>query len=321
MAWTDKQLRAHKKASAGLSVATSTMGITALGLAGARAGAPRALKMAHQAGRLKNVKPKQLKAFKAKSTGLQNGLITTSAGVGGVGGLNYAAIQNAEAKRRPRAPRPVAKSFTEVSMDGMDFGLGQVRQGDIEEITKFALPKISMGGLKKVGAATGAKIQTGAATAVPKVKAAGGVAGAKWGGLSAPKKAAVAGTGGVLAGTAGGLAMRKVNKAYDPEKKRLRRLDAYNAGTNAAAGGLAVGAGVAGHSLKRQAAGALKVTSHKTGGKTVSVSAAKLKPLGKKGAVTAALGLGAVGAAVGADRIRSYGRGNGRSYKPLHGQY
>jgi len=243
MAWTDKQLRAHKKASAKLSVATSTMGIGALSLVGARAGAPKLVRAAQKAGHLKNVKPKQLKRFKAKSTGLQNGLITTSAGVGGVSGLNFAAVQNAEAKRRPRAPRPVAKRLTEVGMDGMDFGLGRVRQG--EEITK----------------------------------------------------------------------------AYDPEKKRLRRLDAYNAGTNAAAGGLAVGAGVAGHGLRHEIKRSVTTVNRKNGGKTVSISAAKLKPVGRKAAITAALGIGAVGAAAGADRIRSYGRGNGRSYKPLHGQY
>jgi len=120
----DKRLRAQKKIQAGTSIAGSTVGLTGLGMLAASRTHPGALK--------------QL----PKVTAL-------GGGIGGVGGFNFASIQNQEAKKKP--PRqnvfvvrnkkqikniksglqPVTKGFT------MDFGLSGVRQGeDVEVISK-----------------------------------------------------------------------------------------------------------------------------------------------------------------------------------------
>lgn len=138
-----------------------------------------------------------------------------------------------------------------------------------------------------------------------------------------------------------------VFKAYNPEGKRQRRLDNTATGLSVASGATALGAAKYG----RDAVGQKEVTSHKwttkpvkvksktnpTGStKVINVSAqgrprvvqvgtglrstnvtgykAGLKSAGKAGG----LGLAAVGLAVGSDRVRSYRRGNGGSYRQLH---
>lgn len=138
-----------------------------------------------------------------------------------------------------------------------------------------------------------------------------------------------------------------VFKAYNPEGKRQRRLDNAATGLSVASGATALGAAKYG----RDAVGRKEVTSHKWttkpvkvksktnpngSTKVVNVSAqgrpkvvqvgtglrstnvtgykAGLKSAGKAGG----LGLAAVGLAVGSDRVRSYRRGNGGSYRQLH---
>lgn len=138
-----------------------------------------------------------------------------------------------------------------------------------------------------------------------------------------------------------------VFKAYNPEGKRQRRLDNTATGLSVASGATALGAAKYG----RDAVGQKEVITHKwttkpvkvksktnpTGStKVVNVSAqgrpkvvqvgtglrstnvtgykAGLKSAGKAGG----LGLAAVGLAVGSDRVRSYRRGNGGSYRQLH---
>lgn len=491
MAISEAQLNRRKKASAGLSVATSTIGIGALGLAGARAGAPRALKAAHKVGRLKSVKPKQVKRFRAKSSRMNTGLLTAGAGIGGINGFNYASIQNAEAKRRrvSKAMTPEQRKNRRIEREYGDRGAKRgftagfaggaaLTAAAINPRATGALLKAPVYGARASGKLfrqskpTGnpaARIRSGKRTPL-KDKATGlrgdarqtasrvrsaaiggremarftagqrkgsspltplaattgglyggviaGQAGEKRGKLKARKDpryvrknmdvddglgvwspvhkakenkqaqaagiAGFAGAGGAFAGAgvqrrragaarrrgaahaaesfshamrfdtdaaeqarsanlaenhkrikltrsvghfkragAVGLAVggtgavvhnrsKQVKKAYDPEKKRMRRLDRYADGSNIAAGALGAGAGFAG----AKTAGKLREISGK---KTVSVP--KLKSAGKAGGATAALGLAAVGAAVGADRIKRYKRGNGRSYRPITGQY
>lgn len=123
----------------------------------------------------------------------------------------------------------------------------------------------------------------------------------------------------------------EISKAYDPERKRKRRLDVYQAGATAAAPGLAGGAVFAGRGPAKQVKTLVRARHPKGYG---SGQRPTVLPLGPKAyraglkhvatsrqtGITAALGLGAVGAAVGADRIKRYKRGNGRSYRPLHAQ-
>lgn len=138
-----------------------------------------------------------------------------------------------------------------------------------------------------------------------------------------------------------------VFKAYNPEGKRQRRLDNTSTGLSVASGATALGAAKYG----RDAVGQKEVISHKWTTKPVKVKSktnpagptkvvnvsaqgrprvvqvgtglrstnvtgykAGLKSAGKAGG----LGLAAVGLAVGSDRVRSYRRGNGGSYRQLH---
>jgi hypothetical protein len=417
MTWTDKQLRAHKKASAGLSVATSTMGIAALGAVGARAGAGRAVKVAQRAGRLKHVTPDQVKAFRGKSTGISAGLTTGSAGLGGVGGYNYAAIQNAESKRSVKKmddglgiwkamtpeQRKINRSNAKITqehtqkhvMRGLGAGLAggaagaaiAVNPRAVKSIARSAQYGVKAGkhfyaaskpapGVARIGnpglrtraadAASSARVQrsrlrsatiggahmaratrehtrggtvfnrsgynpyTSTAAVVGGMwgGTAGANAGEKYGRRQAKKDPRYQHSGGVTKNMSDldmGLGWvlqgpEEIEKAYSPERKRMRRLDTYQTGANIGAGALGAGAVGAGIGTHRKVLRAVKRTP---GGKNTYL---KLTGLGAKGgagrgaAVTAALGIGAVGAAVGADRIQRYKRGNGRSYKPLHGQ-
>lgn len=95
--WTDQQLQRRKNISAGTSIATSTMGLGALGVMGLRSGAGK------QA--IKHLAPKapkaagRLKAIRSGLKGKETPILTTSAGIGGLGGYNYAAIQRQEGKK------------------------------------------------------------------------------------------------------------------------------------------------------------------------------------------------------------------------------
>lgn len=107
---------------------------------------------------------------------------------------------------------------------------------------------------------------------------------------------------------AGGKFKNKVEKAYNPEQKRQRRLE--NTAT-----ALSVGSGASGAAAVPFAMKAAGLGKHK-GLRAKSLPAYKsgLKNAGKAGG----LGLTAVGLAVGSDRVRSYRSGKGGSYRQLH---
>lgn len=102
---------------------------------------------------------------------------------------------------------------------------------------------------------------------------------------------------------------KPVSKAYDPERGRAKRLNAYQTGAGAAAGALGVGAGFQG----AQAARKLKPLAGRT-----LVPTATLKGAAKHGAAGVGLGLGAVGAGIAAQKIGDYRRGNGRPYRAFN---
>lgn len=143
-----------------------------------------------------------------------------------------------------------------------------------------------------------------------------------------------------------------VFKAYDPERNRQRRMDHYQTGTAAAAGGLAAGAGThtafaVMHARKGRAAGQaagkinlenghtpapnftkgeaaataasnMKAASNNaTKAKLLNRSLSSYKQAAGHGGKAAALGAGAIGLGVASDRIRSYKRGRGRSFGQL----
>lgn len=112
-----------------------------------------------------------------------------------------------------------------------------------------------------------------------------------------------------------------VSKAYDPERNRKKRLDAYSTGLNAGAGAAGLGAGLQGkeavRSFKRSSN---TLAAAKAGGKGTAARhewafkhyKTGLKSSGKAGA----LGAASLGALIGADQIQRYKRGRGDTYRP-----
>lgn len=96
-----------------------------------------------------------------------------------------------------------------------------------------------------------------------------------------------------------------IEKAYDPERKRQRRLDHYSQASAVGAGALGTGALIFGQKAKK--GGVHKLPKNPVFGRGVRAAGA-----------SAALGVGAIGLAVGSDRIKQYKRGRGGSYKPMH---
>lgn len=101
--WSDKRLAGHKRAQSYVSSTGATLGVAALGAVGAKAkpvqrlanrGAYRLLQRGADIKRVEQVRSAPGKIARASTP-----LTTASAGVGGVGGYNFAAIQSQEAKR------------------------------------------------------------------------------------------------------------------------------------------------------------------------------------------------------------------------------
>lgn len=115
--WNDKQLRSHKRAQGYISATGATLGIAALGAAGAKTGLARrgTNKLAEAAARSGNPqRAVKIKAARKKIGSKATPLTIGSAGVGGVGGYNFAAIQSQESRKR------VSKSL---SVWGVDHGI------------------------------------------------------------------------------------------------------------------------------------------------------------------------------------------------------
>lgn len=95
----------------------------------------------------------------------------------------------------------------------------------------------------------------------------------------------------------------QVEKAYDPEANRAKRLDHAATAFTAGAGASAAGAAFTG----KKAFKPLKAIASTQRGKLAL----------KGGAKTAVLGGSAIGASIAADRIRGYKKTRGASYRPL----
>lgn len=125
------RLRRAKKMAVGTSTASGALGVGALGALVAT----RAPSVANKVGRGHATAAKWKKAGNAATVPLS----AASLGVGGVGSLNFARVQNQEANKLPRwdrkkekvvMPEKVRKSY------GLDLGLSSVHQGENIEISK-----------------------------------------------------------------------------------------------------------------------------------------------------------------------------------------
>lgn len=121
----NERLRRAKKFSVATGTASGLLGIGALGALGARTGgnSARIGAMASKYGQ--GARLRRLGAAGEKAT---LPLTASSLGVGGVGSLNFAAVQNREANKIRVPGKKVSKS--------MDFGLSGVHQGENIEISK-----------------------------------------------------------------------------------------------------------------------------------------------------------------------------------------
>jgi hypothetical protein len=116
--WSDKQLSQHKRAQGYLSTAGATLGVAALGSAGLKSKGAQKLgtklvRVAHNRGASLRTTGKAKRAA-GKAAGAAGSLTTASAGVGGVGGFNFAAIQSQES-RKARVKKMDTNPFAEVA--------------------------------------------------------------------------------------------------------------------------------------------------------------------------------------------------------------
>lgn len=117
------------------------------------------------------------------------------------------------------------------------------------------------------------------------------------------------------AGSAEGVNLEMVSKAYDPERKRGRRMENYRDAANVL-GGAAIGASALTAARTGQKAKRI-MDSGKDGLTPKKLN--RLKPLGKPATAAAAGAALGAGALVTGSRIDSYRKGNGRPYRPLRG--
>lgn len=118
--WDEKRLGGHKRAQGYISSAGATLGIGALGAAGLKSNTARkgAVKLSRIANKSNTKAGGKIIRGRQKAADSATGLTIGSAGVGGIGGYNFAAIQSQEAKR---SREKVKKNMT-TSAWGIDHG-------------------------------------------------------------------------------------------------------------------------------------------------------------------------------------------------------
>ena len=129
--WTDKQLAGHKRAQSYISSAGATLGVAALGAAGLKSkGVTRAANRAATKLTARTGSKRRAGMLRAipKAGNASMPLTTASAGVGGVGGYNFAAIQSQEAKR--------SRVKKNEEMTSMDFGTAGSGGVNLERVEK-----------------------------------------------------------------------------------------------------------------------------------------------------------------------------------------
>lgn len=113
--WSDAQMKRRHNLSATTGYVGSTIGLTALGASalGSKVGgkglarAAKLVPVGRRAQARQSIRTVRRQAKKATTP-----LLTAGAGVGGVGGLNFAAIQHQEAKKKPVQPKVVVVNRT-----------------------------------------------------------------------------------------------------------------------------------------------------------------------------------------------------------------
>jgi len=173
--WSDKQLAQHKRAQGYLSTAGATLGVAALGAAGLKSKGAQKLgtklvRVAHNRGASLRTTGKA-KRIAGKAAGSAGGLTTASAGVGGVGGFNFAAIQSQESRKarvKKMDTNPFAEEVSKLSDRAKDNLIGaKVKRGERIAATKTNAKHTLAGayGGAAAGALGGAALLGGAVAA------------------------------------------------------------------------------------------------------------------------------------------------------------
>jgi hypothetical protein len=314
---SDAELRRRRKAQAALSMTTASIGLSALGAKGT-AGALRKVSVGQK--KIGNVvRAKQLKGAAKKVDQHVTTALTAGAGLGGIGGFNYAAITNAEARKRvskARIPTRGAGFLRRgvTNSSGTEHWMEVGRKDNPWRVTTKEYPNQGVktkGKMKKMPVAVTAGLVGGYGT-----------------------------IGGVTAWQAHKKKMQTVKKAYDPERSRQKRLRGYEDTSRKVGLGASIGAAVGAGALagrdatvnrlrsRLNEADTIKTPQGKTfhqavvrgqAKKTMAGRLRKVEKLpgftrGRSKAVVGVAGLGVAGQ-VASNRIEHYRRGKGRSYQ------
>jgi hypothetical protein len=103
--WSDAKMRRRKKAQSHISMLGAGIGIGALGVKGGATVSRRVLPKVKLPGHEAPISTRQGVKVARKLDSYNTGLLTAGAGVGGIGGINFANIQGQESRKR--APRKV----------------------------------------------------------------------------------------------------------------------------------------------------------------------------------------------------------------------
>lgn len=116
----DFQLARRKNVQAGLSGASAALGVGALTAMGVKTGAGKLVRAGSKSGVLR--RPVPVDNLRRRADKVTQGLTVGSVGVGGLSSANFASVQRAESKKIKKN-----EGYT------MDFGLGNVHQGEISK--------------------------------------------------------------------------------------------------------------------------------------------------------------------------------------------
>jgi hypothetical protein len=153
---SDAELSRRKRRQAAFSTTTATLGLSALSTKGGAAALARGAKAGTQRAK-----------WAATGDKAANWLTTGAAGIGGVGGYNFASVEREESKRRkqPAVGSPIKKGMT---MESNAFGIVHKSQEDAPEAPRLGLVPVSKAGPydseerrhQRLGAAAGAGTAT-----------------------------------------------------------------------------------------------------------------------------------------------------------------
>lgn len=263
-AMSDTELNHRKKAMAGTAIVGSTLGLAALGSKGVSSALPKLGKIG---------KTPRGQAYARKLDRAATNLAIGGAGVGGAGGFNFASVQNEEAKRKPLA-KSDTKEKAKVGASAVVGGaLGQsvyqtAGYGPKHYNLRRVEPKSTRSNrdkklkpVKKTHGYYTPAMERNYPKSLPEWKTHR-VLGYTHRGRTGTLVGAAATATGAATAAATATKRRKLSKAYDPEKTRVRRSRAAEGVAGATTVGAAVQAVRAKDGPKTRRLNAVRLEEH-----------------------------------------------------------